>query len=896
MKMRYLRLLIVIYISFNFLSNCYSQHNNIFEISYEKNIPNTNGLNGSFSGIHNNALIIAGGTNFSDVPLWEGGKKKWFDFIYVLEKKGDSTIWHNSQKVKLPKPLANGVSISTPKGVLCFGGDNEEGIYNDVFLLKWDSENKTIKIEFLPSIPIPLANMGGDLVDDIVYLVGGQKKKDQKSTKTFLSFSIESSLIRSAYTWEILPNIPGKDRIQPLVVGQSNGHQNCLYVMSGLSFNPADDLPYEMLADVYEYNPNKIKWTEKKLIPNNDTQGVDGGYLAAAPTIKKGDSHILIFGGAGGKGQHLFKRLIIDRKIKELKNEGDVNDSINTEINNLMLMSEELLKTTYFSKTIWAYHTITDTWTRKGELKEKTQVVSNAVDWGEYIVIPGGEVSPGVRTNKITKIILKPFKASFGLANYITLIFYLVLIVFIGWYFSKRNKTIDDYFLGGGRIPWWAAGLSIYATMLSAITYLSQPALAYSFDWQAYLGYFPILLIVPIIIIFYLPFFRKLNSPSVYEYLEKRFNISIRIFGSTSFILFQLARMGIVIYLPALALSTTIGIDIYFAIIVMGALAVLYTYMGGIEAVIWTDVIQVTVLFLGLVVGLIYIGIEIGDVKYIINSAIEDNKLQMIDLRFSYTEVVTWSLFFGSFALNFVSYTTDQSIIQRFMTTSNDKEAKKSIWLNGIITIPLGLLIFGMGTFLYVYFKEYPEFLIIGMQNDSIFPLFIKDHLPPGIGGLVIAGIFSASMSSLDSSMHSISTVLTIDYYKRFYKSYSEIKGLIIAKWTTLSVGAVGTLIACLMAVYPVNSIFFFFQEILGLFGSAMAGIFILGIFIKKAHWKGTLTGAIISILTLTFLKYNTSLNFYIYPLIGIPTCVVIGYIFSYIIPFKEKYIDDLVY
>ena len=149
--------------------------------------------------------------------------------------------------------------------------------------------------------------------------------------------------------------------------------------MSGLSFNPADDLPYEMLADVYEYNPNKIKWTKKKLIPNNDTQGVDGGYLAAAPIIKKGDSHILIFGGAGGKGQHLFKRLIIDRKIKELKNEGDVNDSINTEINNLMLMSEELLKTTYFSKTIWAYHTITDTWTRKGELKEKTQVVSNAV-------------------------------------------------------------------------------------------------------------------------------------------------------------------------------------------------------------------------------------------------------------------------------------------------------------------------------------------------------------------------------------------------------------------------------------------------------------------------------------------------------------------------------------
>ena len=158
-----------------------------------------------------------------------------------------------------------------------------------------------------------------------------------------------------------------------------------------------------------------------------------------------------------------------------------------------------LIKTTSFSRTIWSYHTITDNWVVEGTFDSDTQVVTNALNWGNDVIIPGGEIRPGVRTNRIKKINLMTQNKSFGVVNYVTLITYLVLIIFLGWYFSKRNKTTDDYFLGGGRIPWWAAGLSIYATMLSSITYISQPALAYSFDWQAYLGYFPILLIVIII-------------------------------------------------------------------------------------------------------------------------------------------------------------------------------------------------------------------------------------------------------------------------------------------------------------------------------------------------------------------------------------------------------------
>lgn len=874
----------------------YSQEDNeIFTLSSEIDFPNAKGLNGSFIGTHNDVLIIAGGANFPEKNVWEGGKKHFYKSIYVLEKTAGKSVWHQSN-IKLPKAVANGVSIITSQGIVCIGGNNSSETFSDVLLLKWNKKTLEIELETLTSMPIPLTSMGGSKIGDIIYLVGGQESSTGKTSQHFLSLNTQTSAKRPAYTWKQLDDFPGTHRMQAVVVAQSNGHQDCLYVFSGLSFDPSAEKTHTMLSDVYEFDPHKKTWIQKSIIPNNNTPGEAHGYIGAAPVIKYGDAHILIFGGAGGKNQHLNERLILGKKLNKLNNKTQFSKEEITQKEALEDKATELIKTTSFSKTVLAYHTITDTWTPTSSFKSDAQVVTKAVEWEGKIIIPGGEIRPGVRTNSVTSFTQKPYEASFGLVNYITLISYLSIMILMGWYFSRKNKTTDDYFLGGGRIPWWAAGLSIYATMLSAITYLSQPALAFSFDWQAYLGYFTILLVIPIVVSFYLPFFRKLKITTAYEYLEKRFNITVRMFGSTSFVLFQLVRMGIVVYLPALALSTVVGIDIYLAIIVMGILAIVYTYLGGMEAVIWTDVIQVIVLIGGLIVGLIFIAIEIGDVGYIFETAYADSKLTLVDFRFSFTEVVTWSLFMGSFALTLVPYTTDQAVVQRYMTTSSMKEAKKSIWLNGLIAIPSGLLIFSMGTFLYVYFKEHPEFLTVGMQNDSVFPLFITNHLPPGVSGLVIAGIFSASMSSLDSSMHSISTVVTVDFYKRFNKTYTDIKGLKVAKWTTVIVGIFGTMIACLMAAFPVKSLFFLFQEVIGLFGSAIAGIFILGIFIKAANWKGAIIGSILSVVVLIFVKYFTPLNFYIYPLIAIPTCVIGGYIASLIFKVDQKGIENLVY
>jgi len=806
----------------------------------------------------------------------------------VLKKSGNTYDWHDV-KIELSKPLAYGASVSTKEGLWCIGGNNEDGVYKDMFLLKWDPISEKVEIEQKPALPVPLANMEATMIGNEIYVAGGQEANGSKATKNFLVFSPGKG-------WKQLQEIPGKGRIQPVVISQNNGKTNVVYVFSGTHYDPDAKNPNQFLSDVWQYNPLSRKWIQKKSIPDNGTPGLKGGYIGAAPAIKKGDAHILVFGGAGGEQQKWAARLKLQQEIEKQKSLTSDTLKVAAKIDSLQQEVKENLKSTSFSKTIWAYHTITDTWTKHGTIAGASPVVTKALQWGDDIIVPLGEINPGVRTPLINKINITPRETSFGWLNYLTLIVYLALMIGIGWYFSRRNKSTDDYFLAGGRIPWWAAGLSIYATMLSAITYLSQPALAFSYDWQAYLGYFTILMIVPIIITYYLPFFRNLNITTAYEYLERRFNVVVRMFGSGSFVLFQLARMGIVVYLPALALSTVVGIDIYVAIIIMGVLAIIYTVMGGIEAVIWTDVIQVIVLIGGLILGLVYIAIDIGDVGYIFNTAYQDGKLQLFDFRWSLTEVVTWSLFLGTFALNFAPYTTDQAVVQRYLTTANEKEARKSIWMNGIISIPAGLLIFMMGTFLYVYFKDNPQFLQVGMQNDGIFPLFIADHLPPGVAGLVIAGVYSAAMSSLDSSMHSVSTVITVDFYKRFNRGYSDVKAMIVARRVTIIVGILGTAVACVMAAFPIASLFFFFQEIVGLFGSALAGIFMLGIFFRKANWIGTLIGAVLSVISLIFVKYFTPLNFYIYPLIAIPVCVITGYLASLIIPVSKPVASNLVY
>jgi len=544
-------------------------------------------------------------------------------------------------------------------------------------------------------------------------------------------------------------------------------------------------------------------------------------------------------------------------------------------------------------RDILAYHTITDSWVQMGTMPEGL-ITTVALRWGKSIVITGGEIRPGVRSPRIWKAEHIEVPKEFGIVNYIVLIGYMLTLVVMGLYFSKREKGTEDFFLGGKRIPWWAAGLSIFGTQLSAISFMATPAKVFAVNWQYLLGGIGVLAVAPVIIFCFLPFFRRLSVTSAYEYLELRFNVPVRLYGSASFLLLQLGRISIVVLLPAIALAAVTGLNVYMCIIVMGVLCIIYTILGGIEAVIWTDVIQVIVLMGGAFLSLIIIIMSTdGGFTAFIDIANASDKFKAFDWSFDFATPTIIVLLIGWIGNSLVPYASDQTIIQRYLTTKDEKAAAKGIWLNSVFAI-VCLVFYVLGTALFVFYKTKPQLLDPFMaQNDGILPLFIVQQLPAGLSGLVIAGVFAAAMSSLDSSMNSMATVITTDFYRRFKTSVTDKHCLKLARWLTLVLGLIGTGSALVMATYEIKSLWDYFMAILGLLGSGLAGLFILGIFTRRANGPGALIGAISSAVALYYAQ-KTNVHFFIYGAVGVGVCFVVGYCTSILIAVKPKKQDGL--
>ena len=479
---------------------------------------------------------------------------------------------------------------------------------------------------------------------------------------------------------------------------------------------------------------------------------------------------------------------------------------------------------------------------------------------------------------------------SFGLANSMVLGVYLALLVAMGIYFARRASTVQDFFLAGGRMPWWAAGLSIFATMLSAITYLSIPATAYASDWTRFLLNMGIPLIAPIVIFFFLPFYRKLRVISAYEYLENRFDVSLRLLGSASFILFQLGRMGIVVLLPALALSAVTGLNLFLCIALMGLLSTLYTVLGGMEAVIWTDVVQVVVLVGGALAALGIIVADLpGGVGQIIAEAAEHDKWNLINPGWDLHSDSLFVILLGMVFVNLLPYTTDQAVVQRYMTTPTEQSARSAIWTGALFAVPASILFFFLGTALFVFYQNFPDQLTTLEKPDQLLPWFIVREMPAGLGGLVIAGVFAAAMSSLDSSIHSITTAVTTDFFKRFRPDREEKQWLSLARRIVLILGILGTASAMLIGTLDLRELWSLFLDITGLFLGTLGGLFILGVFTRRTTPIHAWIGALASAAALAYCTFFTSINGLLFGAIGTLTCVGIGWLSSWIVRRKQK-------
>ena len=530
--------------------------------------------------------------------------------------------------------------------------------------------------------------------------------------------------------------------------------------------------------------------------------------------------------------------------------------------------------------------------------------------WARYPSPPGmqyrGEgFSSGRRTSveiyvtaesgQLQRLVLTPRQPRFGWVNYVLLFTYLAGTMGLGWYFMGRTKGTKDYFLSGGRIPWWAAGISVYATMLSPITVMAMSGKAYLTNWTFWAATTTILMLAPLVIRWYLPFFRRLSTASAYEYLEHRFNLLLRLYASAAFIIFQMGRMAIVIFLPSLAISTVTGIDLTLGVLLMGGVCTLYTMLGGIEGVIWNDVIQAVVMVGSALACIVMVIISLeGSLFELAAEAWHDGKLQTLDWSWSYVYATTWLIVGGGFFNNLVPYTSDQTVIQRYITTKDEAAARRSIWLNGIISPPSALVFFGLGSALYLYYKHQPQALHPEVAPDSLLPLFAVEVMPMGMAGVVIAGIFAASQSSVSSSLNSVATVCITDILGRRLAASSDNRRLFLARAATGLTGVISTVAALVIATRNIGSFLDAYLAIVALTGSGLAALFALGIFTRTSNALGATVGVIGSALVLFAVTKFTSLHFFLFGVIGFSTCAALGWTVSWLTGGSRKQLSGL--
>ncbi|MFY0671951.1 MAG: sodium:solute symporter [Bacteroidia bacterium] len=538
-------------------------------------------------------------------------------------------------------------------------------------------------------------------------------------------------------------------------------------------------------------------------------------------------------------------------------------------------------------ETAWSYHIITDTWSEiyvEFDFDPGDKVVEKQ---NHFLLLKKDKWSKKVRFVSKTKTL--------ATTDYLVIGIYMTFLILIGASAGRRTKTTEGYFLGKRKIPWWAVGISLYATGTSAISFLAIPEKTFSTNQVYGLGtlWGPIFMIIAAYTI--IPILRGIKITSTYEYLEARFSKAVRLFGALVSIAFQLGgRMSVVLLLPSLALTAVTGINVFYAIFIMGVLATLYTVLGGITAVIWTDVLQVTVLFGGTLLAffLMVNGTDGGFQGFFeINNSYQ--KLHAVEWGWDLTLPVFW-VFILNQMMTQAALPSDQVMVQRVLTTPTVKDARKSYILLGLIVVPGTILFHLLGSALFSYFHSNPAVLNPQMQNIQTFPLYIVEVLPQGVTGLLIAALFAACMSTLDSSMNSVTTVIIRDYYPFLGRIRDDKKVLFEAKVITTIIGIAGTAIALLMATFEIKSMFDLWMEILGVVGGCFGGVFILGMFTTRANTKGAIIGAVLSILITVTVKYFTDVHFMLFSTVSVLSCIIIGYLASLLFPRPENNLDAL--
>lgn len=423
-------------------------------------------------------------------------------------------------------------------------------------------------------------------------------------------------------------------------------------------------------------------------------------------------------------------------------------------------------------------------------------------------------------------------------------------IVVFGCSFFNKKLSSDEFTSAGRSLPGWVVGMSIFATYVSSISYLGYPGNAYSSNWNAFVFSLSIPIASYFAAKYFVPFYRNQGSVSAYSFLEERFGTWARLYASACYLLTQIARMGSILFLLALPMNLLMGWNIQLVIIFTSIAIIVYSMLGGIKAVIWTEAIQGFILIGGALICLVVLLFSMPEgPTQTFEMAISDHKFDLGSFSADLSTSTFWvCLIYGIFT-NLQNYGIDQNYVQRYHTAKNEKEAKFSALFGGYLFIPVSAIFFLIGTALYTYYQVYPELLPAeGIKADYVFPLFIVNQLPTGLTGLLIASIFAAGMSTVATSVTSSSTIVLTDYYQRIRKQTSDRERLWVLKIASLVIGVLGILIA--LALVNVDSILDAWWKLSSIFSGGMLGLFLLGYLAKKAKnidaAIGVICGAIV--------------------------------------------------
>lgn len=476
---------------------------------------------------------------------------------------------------------------------------------------------------------------------------------------------------------------------------------------------------------------------------------------------------------------------------------------------------------------------------------------------------------------------------SFGTLNTIILVVYLGLMVAVGLYFSRRSAKGADFFLAGGNMPWLAVAMSMFASLTSAVTYMGVPGRAFEENVGIFFGVAVSPIVAPILILTIYPFYKRLGVTTSYEYIYHRFGSAARYCVSVFFILARLGWLGTVIFAPALALSAAAGLDIWISILLMGILATLYTVLGGLGAVLWTDVVQ----FIILTGGAIWIAVSLtgnvdGGVSAVFSVAQESGRLDVLSFMPRLAQMTALTAMVNWFFIFLSDYGADQVTVQRLMSVRKYSGICKAVVFNSFTDVILVSLLLYIGLGLFAWYSQNPDPAVTAMKADRVLVYYVMHQLPAGISGLIVTAIFAAAMSSMDSGIHSLSTVIVHDLLRPFGLLKPAQEGVFTARILTCLLGISATAMA--FYAQKLEGIVQAWSSVMGLFGGPALALFILGVLSRRASFTAWAVAAGFAVAVNAFVQSCKLLHWvYFFPL-SVACTLLLGLLISLFVPEKR--------